>query len=710
MEMSAALNISRLPSAFRRVSTAPAWLSRRIGRFFVRLANGLRDAGRWSEAARLYQVALVLVPKRGDWAIQAGNCFKEAGRYERAIALYLRADGAHLAEACFQRGDALARGGAIVEAVDALEEASQLGHLKAEARLAEVSGCGLVSLRNEVSREATRLHQPLDEAFLLNRLTRGLRTRRWLGSLDQSRKKKRGAHDLERDQIILTHIGRLRVRNNGRLEPLLVGIVCVRARIVSKSPIRVVHLCVGQKIIAQQEPVEILSEGRRQYAVNIWLDSGAIRAGRQAIILKAVDTNDQQFTVKAIVNIMRATAALNLEESDSFVPSAVVPRGGDSVQEVVKRPTMMRSAARRLISRPVRRVLAIRADQLGDLSASLSAIKSLREVFPEAHITFMAAPGIAEVVLASGLCDDVVHVSLIYDSVVEKRYLSVEEERRLCSVFSQVNFDVAIDLCPGEETRPLLKLTNANFLIGFNPREFDYLDFGIDVISRDKSNRLAILSHAASVKMLVDCLGEALSNGRASVPRLKDDAEILSSYGLEANNYIAIHTGARHEINRWPISNFLALAESLVETLGVKVVMFVDDVISQEEMVNCRNLSGIDFHTKLPFDQFDAVISNASVMVGNDSGPKHLAASRGVQTVAIQVNRLNWNEWGQDGRGLILTKRVPCAGCGLNDVAMCAKDVACLRSITVQDALAAVNECWRISKQCGSVEKSANSN
>src|SRR3546814_1176968 len=77
-------------------------------------------------------------------------------------------------------------------------------------------------------------------------------------------------------------------------------------------------------------------------------------------------------------------------------------------------------------------------------------------------------------------------------------------------------------------------------------------------------------------------------------------------------------------------------------------------------------------------------------MVGNDSGPKHLAATRGVPTVSVHIDRLNWNEWGQHGTGTILSKRVPCTGCVLNDVQLCGREAVCVRSITVEEVWQAV--------------------
>jgi ADP-heptose:LPS heptosyltransferase len=81
------------------------------------------------------------------------------------------------------------------------------------------------------------------------------------------------------------------------------------------------------------------------------------------------------------------------------------------------------------------------------------------------------------------------------------------------------------------------------------------------------------------------------------------------------------------------------------------------------------------------------------LVVGNDSGPKHLAAARGIPTVSIQVSRLNWDEWGQDSRGFIVVKRVPCTGCGLNDILLCGRDAICVRSISTEEVLNAVRAC-----------------
>ena len=93
----------------------------------------------------------------------------------------------------------------------------------------------------------------------------------------------------------------------------------------------------------------------------------------------------------------------------------------------------------------------------------------------------------------------------------------------------------------------------------------------------------------------------------------------------------------------------------------------------------------------LPFDQFDALLSFCAVFVGNDSGPKHLASLRGANVVSIHSSRINWNEWGQEMTGTIISRKLPCAGCAIfHDSEECGKGFACITLITPDEVYAAI--------------------
>jgi ADP-heptose:LPS heptosyltransferase len=210
----------------------------------------------------------------------------------------------------------------------------------------------------------------------------------------------------------------------------------------------------------------------------------------------------------------------------------------------------------------------------------------------------------------------------------------------------------------------------------------------MEVISRDKANGHSTQSHSATVLSLVEGLYLKLCPRSKPVPRVAAAQGVLEQLELQAGQYVVIHCGARHMINRWPWANSFKLAALLHESTGLPVVMFTDD--GEREPAETRAQPGLIMPGKMPLAAFDTILSNARLMIGNDSGPKHLATTRGVWTASIHINRLNWKEWGQNGRGIMISKKVPCAGCGLNDERLCGKDVACLRSITVDEVFNAI--------------------
>ncbi len=172
---------------------------------------------------------------------------------------------------------------------------------------------------------------------------------------------------------------------------------------------------------------------------------------------------------------------------------------------------------------------------------------------------------------------------------------------------------------------------------------------------------------------------------------------MLVDLGLGRHDrYALLHAGARLEFSRWP--GFSQLAERLLEATEFKVLLLTDGTLDAASLPaalrGSARFSLID--GRLSFDAFDALVSFAEVLVGNDSGPKHLAALRGTPVVSVHSARLNWSEWGQELTGSIISRRVPCAGCGIShDQDECGKDFACIRRITVDEVFGAVMDQLR---------------
>jgi len=76
------------------------------------------------------------------------------------------------------------------------------------------------------------------------------------------------------------------------------------------------------------------------------------------------------------------------------------------------------------------------------------------------------------------------------------------------------------------------------------------------------------------------------------------------------------------------------------------------------------------------------LLRGVSLFLGNDSGPKHIAASLGVPTVAIHGGTLDVREWGPVGPNAIAVARdVVCAPCYLAHAEDCRRGLVCLRQL-----------------------------
>jgi len=162
----------------------------------------------------------------------------------------------------------------------------------------------------------------------------------------------------------------------------------------------------------------------------------------------------------------------------------------------------------------------------------------------------------------------------------------------------------------------------------------------------------------------------------------------------ETDRFAVLHTGARLEFSRWP--HYHELVHMLLDRTNLKVVMMSEDPRNQVKWSTKLSQSDrfLILDKRLPFDDFDAMLSFCSVFVGNDSGPGHLASLRGANVINLYTPRHNWSEWGHENRGYIITRRVPCAGCHIYyDPDECGRGFPCITNITPHEVFDTIKKC-----------------
>jgi ADP-heptose:LPS heptosyltransferase len=652
-------------------------LSPRVG-VLIAKADAARDGLNYASAALLYEDVLRVAPGLGAIHIQCAHMFKEAGRFVEAEGHYLEA---------------------LRFSPDDPDLSLQLGHFykvtgrpdesaKAYKRAAELNPGWEIPLRElaELRRSGAAAPETVwagDGPYDLDLLAPELAPR--------------PVEELRLSVMDAVHVRRLgarRERSRWGMMPALRGVEAIRGYCISSSPIVEMQVFLDQTMI-HREPLEIGqlahgSDGQAKYVFNAWVDFSPYAHGSHRITLRFM--NGQRMVRSHAEHVVVGPPRLEADFPNSNAAVEVSADDPRSVEAQVRsRPSVVRPARRSLMAQPPRNVLVMRTDQLGDLVISVPALRRLRALLPQARLVGLLSAATADLARSLKLFDEIILIAFPEDEAEQRRVMPLEAQAALRERLAPYAFDIAIDMSEGGASRPLLLLSGARFLYGFHDRDWPWLNAGFDGGTPDPANGLEMAAQSTRVMGFIERLGASLTNKAEVVRRADLTRDMLAPLGITPGaRYAVLHASARLALSRWP--HYPPLAERLLDGTDLEVVLLTDDHQARdtlsEALVSSERFHLVDY--RLPFDGLDALLSFCAVFVGNDSGPKHLAALRGAPVVSIHPGRLNWNEWGHELTGFIISRRVPCSGCGISHGDECAKQYACMSDVTLDEVFATV--------------------
>jgi ADP-heptose:LPS heptosyltransferase len=618
----------------------------------------LKETGHFDEAEKHYRLADELRPQSADLAMQFGHLYKTSGRPREAETAY---------------------------------------------RTALKLNPGWSEAINELANMVKDGRQAPDDRPDSDFVREGTTT--YPASLVRSNTIIRELAPLPPNRLGVAHHENFEIGRIGRTErtywgtaSVLRGVDAIRGYCISAIPMTGVQILLNGETIYRSAieagyPLQHESERKelRKYPFNAWIDFSSVQPGRYQLEIRVVNARGRSRKRQFNAVIEGPLLETSYPGTDSVITlDTDDPRSID--EQVNSRPSMVRSGRRALFPKAPRNILIQRVDQLGDMVASVPALRRLRDLFPEAKLIGLLSHANAGLARTLNLFDDIIVTDFAEDPVSRRRAMPIETQIQVGEALSRYDFDIAIDMSENSWSRRLLLLSRAAFLYGFRT-DSDLPILGADVTgnTRDRPDGMEIVPHSNKLLGLIEWLG-AMARSEPNIVRKDSISGDAARYLPRADrSYALLHDGARLVFSRWP--GYLNLAQKIIQETDLDVVMITDHPNIGNEISECLRNSG-RFNLiaeRMPFDHFDELVSECAVFVGNDSGPKHLAALRGAKVVSIHMARNNWNEWGQESGGLILSRRVPCAGCVIHhDPEECGKGFPCIRLISVDEVFAAV--------------------
>jgi len=276
---------------------------------------------------------------------------------------------------------------------------------------------------------------------------------------------------------------------------------------------------------------------------------------------------------------------------------------------------------------PPARVLIIDTAWLGDVIFTTSLIGAAAAVWPRAELHVLVAPR-GEAVLRG---HPQVHKLRVFDKRGTQR--SLAGLFRLGHELRETKFDVVLNAHPSFRSRVLAWLTRA-------PLRAGYEGFLSSIChTHVVPNDLAVEpDHAKRRMALLRALVPEAMAAPLRVALQSDAVQWAGKFFADhkiAQPLLALVVGSAWGTKRWPIQNYISLAQLWIKEKGGSVVAISGE--AEKELIQrlCAQANGVTPLVNEPIPHVAALLARTSVVVGNDTGVSFLGIAAGAPKVTV---------------------------------------------------------------------------
>jgi heptosyltransferase III len=357
----------------------------------------------------------------------------------------------------------------------------------------------------------------------------------------------------------------------------------------------------------------------------------------------------------------------------------------------------------RLVPRPKDRqsnsILVIQPDHLGDILLSQPAVRHIRSILPEAQLTAVVGPWSAEIARIAWPVDEVLTINFpgFTRSAGSRRldpYLQLRREQR---TLRGCNAESAVVLRSDAWWAAWLAALAVPRVVGSDDRRVQ--PFTTETVTLPGRSHAAVrsLTLAHALTESPDPGDEPITFADAPLRiRVNDEARVQAEalrrkYGV-TGPYAVIHPGSGAPVKEWPENRWRIVIAALLQ-VGLTVFITGSKAERAKADAIAFELSGayvIAGETPLPI--LAEVLRGASIVLGPDSGPLHLAVACDTPTVHLfgPSDPVRYGPWGDPARHRVVRSTMRCSRCGdlsLSRPAGC----GCMLAVTPEAVLAAVH-------------------
>lgn len=311
-----------------------------------------------------------------------------------------------------------------------------------------------------------------------------------------------------------------------------------------------------------------------------------------------------------------------------------------------------------------KKILVLRYRFIGDTILTVPFLRNLRRAEPNAFIAWVVAPGSSDVVQEIPYVDELIYwdpVTIHADSRGAHRTLG--KKLGFIRDLRSRRFDKVYVLKRSFGSALIGFLSGAGQRIGFNTEGRGFLLTKSVPYRQDQhevQNFLDVL-RADGIPVADDYLEAWLT----AEERTFADNFFQQAGVAPDETVIGIHPFAANPTRAWHLDNFIELAQQLQERHKIRILFF-GGPRDQEALPAIRaalKYPPIEAIGATSLRQTMAILSRCRLLICNDSGIMHLAASLQVPLIAIfgPQSPVKFGPWGESCR--VISQQFPCSPC-----------------------------------------------
>lgn len=322
-------------------------------------------------------------------------------------------------------------------------------------------------------------------------------------------------------------------------------------------------------------------------------------------------------------------------------------------------------------------ILIIKMSSLGDVIHALPSLYALRELFPDARITWAIHENFAGILPGEPWINDVYVVD-------RKRIKKIRYLLQVRKDLHRKRFDLVIDLQMIAKSGLISFLSGGHERIGYNDaRECSWL------FSRAISGKY---KHGHIIEQLLDViryLGWQGSEIHFPLHDYRNELLIMREKLCDAGvigKYVLLVPGTRGEEKKWPIAYWGELAKRLAEA---KVFCIISGTENEKLMADeiCKFANSkyvINFMGKTSLLELVALEKMAALHVSSDTGSLHIANALGIPIVALFGPTLPYRSgpYGNDCNEVLLAKNPGCEGTRMDTISVAVVYDSCMKILS----------------------------